>query len=275
MKKLNHALIMMLMLVIGGVGVYADESWICPTCGEERTSNFCTEDGTPKQNSSQTVNNASGNSSGNSSGGYAVSFSDVSIGDTITLGTYEQDNIISNGPEDIEWIVLDVQDDRALMISKYELDVMSYDYFLFHVSWETCSLRSWLNHDFLNEAFTSDEKALIPAVTLTEEANSEYGTNSAGVTQDRVFLLSIPEVLKYFPSDNERKCTQTEYAYAKGVQYSEDMIYGWWWLRSSSSADSYATFVIYNGSITDAVLAPGDYNICVRPALWINLGGSD
>ena len=45
---------------------------------------------------------------------------DISVGDIITFGHYEQDNNLDNGAEPIEWIVLDVQDGKALLLSKYD-----------------------------------------------------------------------------------------------------------------------------------------------------------
>ena len=48
----------------------------------------------------------------------------IIVGTTITLGEYEQDNDVSNGPEPIKWIVLDIQDNKALILSKYLLDIL-------------------------------------------------------------------------------------------------------------------------------------------------------
>ena len=45
-----------------------------------------------------------------------------SVGDTITFGTYEQDNNTSNGKEAIEWTVLDKNGMSVLLISKQALD---------------------------------------------------------------------------------------------------------------------------------------------------------
>ena len=45
-------------------------------------------------------------------------FASVAVGDVITFGTYEQDNNPDNGPEPNEWVVLDVKDRKALVISK-------------------------------------------------------------------------------------------------------------------------------------------------------------
>lgn len=39
-------------------------------------------------------------------------------GDYVFFGAYEQDNNTSNGKEDVEWLVLEVKDGKALVISK-------------------------------------------------------------------------------------------------------------------------------------------------------------
>ena len=76
------------------------------------------------------------------------------VGNSVSFGSYEQDNNPANGKEEIEWIVLDVQGDRSLLISKYALDCKKYNTEWTDGTWESCSLRKWLNSDFLNAAFS-------------------------------------------------------------------------------------------------------------------------
>jgi hypothetical protein len=82
---------------------------------------------------------------------------DVQTGGYVTFGSYEQDNDLSNGKEDIEWLVLARENNKALLISRYSLDNQPYSEHTEEVPWENCSLRKWLNDNFLNEAFSSDE----------------------------------------------------------------------------------------------------------------------
>ena len=61
--------------------------------------------------------------------GYAPDvLADAEVGDHVSFGTYEQDSDDSNGPEEIEWIVLKVEPDRVLLISKYALDRKTYSF---------------------------------------------------------------------------------------------------------------------------------------------------
>ena len=75
------------------------------------------------------------------------------VGSIVTFGHYEQDGNLDNGQEKIEWIVLDVQKERCLLLSRYCLDTKSYHSKGKNITWKDCTLRKWLNHDFLNTAF--------------------------------------------------------------------------------------------------------------------------
>lgn len=204
------------------------------------------------------------------------SFMSVAVGDYITFGSYEQDNDTSNGKEDIEWLVLDKRDDKMLVISKYALDCQDYNETLESTTWETCSLRSWLNSSFIDSAFSADEQSQILTATVTADENPEYNTSSGNDTEDRAFLLSISEAEQYFDSDEVRMCAPTSYANAQGALVYDSYTTAdggaacYWWLRSPGKSSYNAAGVFRDGSIN----ADGyrvDYSSAVRPALWINL----
>ncbi len=192
-------------------------------------------------------------------------------GDYVFFGAYEQDNNTSNGKEDIEWLVLDIKDGKALLISKYALDCKQYNTGYTDITWETCTLRKWLNNDFINSAFSADERTMIPTVTVPADKNPKYGTKPGNVTQDQVFLLSITEVNKYFSSDSARQCKPTDYAVANGVYVNSTNSNCWWWLRSPGYRQRDAAYVSSDGVVN----VIGNYVIgalnAVRPALWIDL----
>ena len=79
-------------------------------------------------------------------------------GNTLKFGSYPQNN---SEREDIEWQVLDVRSGKALLISKYALDCRKYNINYTKVTWETCDLRKWLNHDFFESAFSENERSMI------------------------------------------------------------------------------------------------------------------
>ncbi len=201
---------------------------------------------------------------------------DAKVGDYILFGTYEQDNNTSNGKEDIEWLVLEIKDGKALIISKYALDCQPYNRYRTVVTWETCTLRKWLNNDFVDAAFSAEEKAMILTATVSADKNPEYSTNPGKAVRDQVFLLSITEASKYFSSDSARQCKPTDYAIANGA-WESDSGNGWWWLRSpgmSLSVLSYAAYVGNGGVINAYGNAVDKDNGAVRPALWIDMSDS-
>lgn len=192
-------------------------------------------------------------------------------GDTVFLGTYEQDNNTSNGKEDIAWLVLEVKGGKALVVSKYALDCKQYNTSNTDVTWETCTLRKWLNNDFINAAFSSYEKAMIPTVTVSADKNPDYSANPGNATQDQVFLLSITEANKYFNSTGARQCEPTDYAVANGSWESDSGNFCWWWLRSPGVTQDSATYVYSGGDVIESGNAVDIGTSAVRPAMWISI----
>jgi len=185
-------------------------------------------------------------------------------GEIVYWGTYEQDSNTSNGKEDIEWLVLAKDGDKALLISKYALDCQQYNTSYIAVTWENCSLRKWLNETFLSEAFGSEEQNIIISSTVTADKNPKYSTSPGNNTTDKVFLLSITEVNKYFSSDSARECSVTAYAKAQGAN-------SWWWLRSPGGNDHSAARVIGDGSVSARGCDVRYEHVAVRAALWVDI----
>ena len=194
----------------------------------------------------------------------------ANVGDYVTFGSYEQDNDTTNGKEDIEWLVLAKEDGKALLFSRYGLYCKEYNEYNTSVTWETCTLRSWLNGTFLDNAFSSDEQRQIADSTVTADKNPSYSTNPGNNTTDKIFLLSIPEAEKYFSSNDDRKCQPTAYAKSRGV-CTNDGGCCWWWLRSPGYGSCLAAYVSYGGGVSrDGGNVDGSDD-AVRPALWIDL----
>jgi len=193
------------------------------------------------------------------------------VGDYVFFGAYEQDNNTSNGKEDVEWLVLEVKDGKALVISKYALDCKQYNTSNTGVTWETCTLRKWLNNDFLGAAFSADETAMIPTVTVSADKNPGYSTNPGNATQDQLFLLSITEANKYLSSDSAKQCEPTDYAVANGASVNSANGNCWWWLRSLGINQHHVASVNHGRGVSEHGYYVLDVSIAVRPALWIDL----
>ena len=187
------------------------------------------------------------------------------IGDVITFGVYEQDDNLDNGAEAIEWVVLERDGNKALVISKYCIEWLPFHNTITEVGWKNSSIRSWLNNTFLNGAFTAQEKK---SIISTQHTNPDFyddgegERNWLGTTTDTIFLLSSGEADKYFSSDSARQAEGTEYACNKGKSAS-----WYWWLRSANN-------IKYAGFVSEGELGYGeevDRNMGIRPAMWIEI----
>ena len=195
---------------------------------------------------------------------FGMEISDIKVGSFITYGRYFQDS--DNAKSPIEWLVLDVKGNEALLISRYALDCKKYHYGG-KTAWEDCDLRKWLNSDFLKSAFSNEESEKILVSELRNDDNPEYGTTGGNDTKDRIFCLSIAEAEQYFSSNKDRQCRPTSYAREQGACVDNDCCY--WWLRSPGIDQRSASLVYTHG----ALFLSGrnvycDYN-AVRPALRI------
>ena len=215
--------------------------------------------------------------------------------ETVTFGTYPQG---ADGEErPIEWIVLTKDSKKALLLSKYCLDLKQYyndKNGTGSSGWSSSDIRSWLNSSstsgFLGKAFTAQQMDFIQDTQVDyglEEANPNYVSilkifNIAEhrYVTNKVFLLSYQESQKYFPSADPspyapnaaRAAKATEYVrkLAENIPYSgvEENGACSWWLRSLGAGTDSASIVQSNGA--------GFYSYQngwkpVRPALWVSL----
>ena len=168
----------------------------------------------------------------------------IAIGDTVKFGPYK-------------WQVLDVQDGKALLL----MDGLLKNPRRYHdkfepVTWENCSLREWLNKNWLARKFSCREQAAVAAIEPGNSDNPEYGTHGGKSTIDRVFLLSIDEYEKYRDVINSTA--------------------SWWWLRSPGSTSNGTARVGRDGYLNmrgGNVFWSGGVGGGVRPAMWVGLGG--
>ena len=194
----------------------------------------------------------------------------VRKGSIVTYGAYEQDNYRQGSREPIEWIVLDAQEDKLLLISRYALDCLSYCSRKETAAWETSKVRAWLNDEFLNSAFTAEEQS---GILVTEVDNSRsqgyihYEGDGGNNTQDRLFLLSYAEAWKYFYDSSDRACKPTKVAVKRGAFKSDLSGNCPWWLRSPGYTADYVAGVDVDGN-RGGNLKYG--TMAIRPAMWVD-----
>lgn len=196
--------------------------------------------------------------------------------ETVSFGRYEQDNNLDNGPEPIRWLVLEEQEGKRLLYAKDLLDKRRYNETYGDITWENCTLRAWLNSDFLQAAFTEEEQA---AILLTEvnnsaaQANPAYRTAGGNNTRDRIFLISWAEAMKYFPDNESRRSAPTDYAIARGVKINgyyeiDGRKCAMWWLRSPGQDQWRVSMSYFYGELNYSY-ATKDV-VGVRPMLWVD-----
>ena len=148
-------------------------------------------------------------------------------GGRVFFGAYEQDGNDANGPEPVEWLVVDVKDGAALLLSRYELAYRAYEDRAISladgVDWERCTLREWLNGEFLRAAFTDEETAAILVTAVVNEESAEYGTPAGAGTEDRVFLPSLEEIGRWFPEPEDRRALPTFRAIIDALEWQASL----------------------------------------------------
>lgn len=202
------------------------------------------------------------------------------IGGVVFFGRYEQDDDLSNGPEDIEWIVLDKQDERLLMTTLHVLDKSIWG----DGAWEESRIRQKLNQAFFFSAFCQAERNMIvPTCIFTEDQNN---LKEGGITEDRVFILNMEEAEKYLLLNENRIAYMTRYAddfgwydvwdgppgtlfdelFKKPVPDYPEI----WWLRTKGGEPDHIAYVNQNGQIDKAGQSI-DTDAGIRPVIWIDL----
>ena len=214
------------------------------------------------------------------------------VGNYVTFGRYPQ-TAAGDDETPIEWLVLDYdsQNNKSLLISRFALDGQQYNNEHAAVTWETCTLRAWLNGEFLNRAFNSEEQAQI----LVTKVNNSFEVEDikCSDTEDKVFLLNAEEAMHLFlPKDVENpyvylkdylRCYPTDYAKQQGIYVYHNTKKGGrskgnpeylgavsWWLRSPGLTSAQAFFVLHSGDLVYRETVEWD-DIAVRPAIWVDL----
>ena len=207
----------------------------------------------------------------------------VTTWDCIWLGNYNQTASWKQNP--IEWRVLSVDGDDAFLLADRCLDAKLYHEEDEDVTWETCTLRKWLNEGFCNTAFTEKEKQAIKETTVVNEDSvwkdvdgEEYKVEGGNDTKDKVYLLSEKEAsnstygfdTELGEESNTRQAKTSDYVKVNGG--NSEGLYCYWWLRSPSiyHADS-VQYVYTDGGGNFGGKSACYYTYGVRPALHINL----
>lgn len=198
----------------------------------------------------------------------------------------EKGSIIKFGKHD--WRVLDIQNDKALLLSEKVIENRRYHYAKFNTTWSKCELHYYLNSEFY-DTFNKTEKIRIAETEVTPSINTWYNKDGGAYICDNIFILSVEEIIKYFgdSGDFEKRNGWTwtgnkfEMKDGKGqaliYQYNNERLakningdISEWWVRTPGRENYFAIGVGSDGLI----LFTGhsvNFNKGVRPAMWIYL----
>lgn len=192
---------------------------------------------------------------------------------TVMFGSYPQSDTNGKIKEPIEWIVLqkDYTNNTASLISKYILDCKCYNDVRENTTWETCSLRKWLNNEFYNLAFSNEEKKRIVSKIRVNEKNYEFGIDGGNSTEDNVFLLSYNGVRNFVSIINSIKIFKLDLRETVATSYVDDEnpVLSWW--VSTPGRYQHTAMFVYNESYEPGY---GD-SVCdnpfgVRPVICVS-----
>lgn len=151
----------------------------------------------------------------------------------------------------MDWRVLDKKDSKALLVKDNSLADMAFQEGDSNCTWETSTIRTWLNSTFLNENFFRAEIDAIPQTNVITEPNPVYNTAGGNDTSDQVFLLSSQEVTKYHDQLHDTKTC--------------------WWLRTPGAAKGSMSFVYKDRTIMGYGYDCTTVKFNIKPAIWVQI----
>lgn len=202
------------------------------------------------------------------------------VGDIVEFGSYPQSKA-SDGTyqtEPIEWRILSISGNTALLLSDKILDYSTYHSSWINITWEESKIRTWLNNTFYNKAFDEDEKQYILLSDIENEDNPTYNIDAGNDTTDKIFLLSLQEsinssygFLSRYDEHSSRVASATDYAVNNGVYVRGSNNVADWWLRTPGSDSSRACVATYRGYTHPGGAGVAFQGDGVRPAMRIDL----
>ena len=229
----------------------------------------------------------------------------ITTWDCLWFGNYWQEDTNGDGKADkedeqtpIKWRILSVKDGDAFLMADKNLDCVNYNDTRENVTWETCTIRSWLNgywekenaagkdyrgEGFIDYAFTDSENQAIKTVNVKNGDDSLTGSNGGNDTSDKIYFLSAEEAMTrtygFAPSDKtyakNRRVENTAFAKARGAHQSDNedlMGYALWWLRSPGPVSQNAAYAGAYGYIHYVEVFNRETG--VRPVLHLDLSAA-
>ena len=190
----------------------------------------------------------------------------------------------------IKWRILKQTADKAVLLADRMPDTCPFNDIYKDTSWSDCSLRQWLNGEFLSRAFTEQERSAIEETDVKNAPNYFFGTDCGPDTKDCVFVLSesetfsSPLAVEYGFSDSDsgndpaRRFRSTLYAKCRGAWWSPVDGYlgtSFWFMRSVGYTKANVVYVGESGDTYNRGIVVTCNDAAVLPAITLDLSKAD
>ena len=152
---------------------------------------------------------------------------DITPEKTIYLGNYRASKDERSDKEKIEWIVLHVEENKMLVVSRYGLDTQPFHSKKEKTTWKDSNIRKWLEKHFYYEAFSDEERSRILLTDVFPDETVLWDCDLGSKSSDHIFLLSYDEVKEYVYDDSMMKCSPTDSLKTQDI-YVNSKGNGWW-----------------------------------------------
>jgi len=203
----------------------------------------------------------------------------MNIGSIITFGDYQ-------------WKILDIKENRILVISDQIIEQRDYHDKKESITWEQSEIRHYLNNGFLEKFSSSDKDKILTTHNINAD-NPWYGSIGGADTFDRVFLLSLNEIVRLYFGDSSRlldnpKQNQRYWFDRKDENNIKRTAlfmdsHWWWWTRTPGKNNKVAVYIHGDGNIgiQGNGISKTSFNTLhritkrndggVRPAIWVKI----
>ena len=167
------------------------------------------------------------------------------VGNIVTFGNYKGNDLV--------WKVLVKDGRRFMLLSQNNVAVHSFHTERVEVDLNSCELRKWLNRDFLNEAFSLQERMRIILHRNENGVDYRWDTANGPDTNDKIYIFNYKELEEYLPEKSDRAIGE------------------WWWLRGHGCSNLNQQAVYEDGTVYEEGISSFSVGVGVRPVIWVQL----
>lgn len=196
---------------------------------------------------------------------------DYKLWEEISFGRFRQGT--ADTKRKLEWYVIGINQNQMTLLCAKVIRSLPYNEIKTNVTWETCSLRKYLNEQFFESTFSQEEKEAIIEMPLEPALGKGTNLKQCRRTRDRVFLADI-DLVETLPNNIRlgyptlRTVEENRLFMGRGLS-TKDYIY--WWVRNPGKTNLSAQLMGGYGFTRQSV---DTQTGGVRPVIVVNLNSS-